>query len=56
MLYLRKILLGFLCISSAAVLADFHVALVLDKGGKDDKSFNAAAYQGAQKAQKEGYF
>lgn len=31
----------------------FKVGLVLDKGGKDDKSFNSAAYQGATKAQKE---
>jgi basic membrane protein A len=29
------------------------VGLVLDKGGKDDKSFNSAAYEGATKAQKE---
>lgn len=29
------------------------VGLVLDKGGKDDKSFNSAAYEGAMKAQKE---
>ncbi|MFN7728303.1 MAG: BMP family protein [Bdellovibrio sp.] len=29
------------------------VGLVLDKGGKDDKSFNSSAYQGAMKAQKE---
>lgn len=29
------------------------VALVLDKGGKDDKSFNAAAYEGATRAEKE---
>lgn len=29
------------------------VGLVLDKGGKDDKSFNSAAYQGALKAEKE---
>lgn len=29
------------------------VGLVLDKGGKDDKSFNSAAYQGALKAQKD---
>lgn len=33
--------------------AAFKVGLVLDKGGKDDKSFNSAAYQGATKAQKE---
>ncbi len=31
----------------------FKVGLVLDKGGKDDKSFNSAAYEGALKAQKE---
>ena len=31
----------------------FKVALVLDKGGKDDKSFNSAAYKGATQAQKE---
>jgi basic membrane protein A len=31
----------------------YKVGLVLDKGGKDDKSFNSAAYEGATKAQKE---
>jgi basic membrane protein A len=30
--------------------ADFKVGLVLDRGGKDDKSFNASAYQGASLA------
>jgi len=29
---------------------DLRVGLVLDKGGKDDKSFNSAAYRGAMKA------
>jgi len=29
------------------------VGLVLDRGGKDDKSFNTAAFQGATRAQKE---
>lgn len=29
------------------------VALILDKGGKDDKSFNAAAFEGATRAQKD---
>lgn len=29
------------------------IALILDKGGKDDKSFNAAAFAGAEKAKKE---
>ncbi len=32
---------------------DFRVGLVLDKGGKDDKSFNSAAYEGSLKAKKE---
>ncbi|MBC7741860.1 MAG: BMP family ABC transporter substrate-binding protein [Bdellovibrionaceae bacterium] len=31
----------------------FKVGLVLDKGGKDDKSFNTSAYNGATKAEKE---
>jgi basic membrane protein A len=31
----------------------FRVGLVLDKGGKDDKSFNSAAYQGCMRAKKE---
>lgn len=33
--------------------APIKVGLVLDKGGKDDKSFNSAAYLGATKAEKE---
>lgn len=32
---------------------DFRVGLILDKGGKDDKSFNAAAYEGATRAKRE---
>jgi basic membrane protein A and related proteins len=35
------------------VFAGIKVGLVLDKGGKDDKSFNSSAYLGATKAQKE---
>lgn len=31
----------------------FRVALVLDKGGIDDKSFNASAFAGAQRAERE---
>ncbi len=38
--------------STSALAADFKVGLVLDKGGKDDKSFNAAAFKGSQEAQK----
>ena len=35
----------------------YRIGLVFDKGGKDDKSFNSAAYQGALKVKKElGYF
>jgi basic membrane protein A len=30
--------------------AEFKVGLVLDRGGKDDKSFNSSAYQGANEA------
>ena len=43
---------SFLSLSSAQA-KDFRVALVLDKGGRDDKSFNAAAYAGASRAKKE---
>ena len=42
-------LIGF-AISANASGAQLKVALVLDKGGKDDKSFNAAAYKGATEA------
>jgi basic membrane protein A len=30
-------------------LAEFKVGLVLDRGGKDDKSFNSSAYEGAMR-------
>src|SRR3954471_19147677 len=33
-----------------AAAADFRVGLVLDRGGKDDKSFNSSAYNGAMEA------
>lgn len=36
---------------ASAQSAPIKVGLVLDKGGKDDKSFNAAAFKGAQEAQ-----
>ncbi|WP_413559696.1 BMP family lipoprotein [Bdellovibrio sp. HCB209] len=42
----------FLSISTNA-FANIKVGLVLDKGGKDDKSFNSAAYAGATKAEKD---
>lgn len=51
---LKSLFLSFVIFaSSAAWAADYKVALVLDKGGKDDKSFNAAAFEGATRAQKE---
>jgi basic membrane protein A len=37
----------------AETKAPLRIGLVLDKGGKDDKSFNSAAYAGAKKAEKE---
>src|SRR5271156_6277419 len=40
-------------VSAASASAELKVGLVLDKGGRDDKSFNAAAYLGAIKAQNE---
>ena len=43
-------ILTFLTLNS---FAGIKVGLVLDKGGKDDKSFNSSAYEGAMKAQKE---
>ena len=36
--------------ATALRAGEIRVALVLDKGGKDDKSFNSAAYLGAMKA------
>src|SRR5438270_1687927 len=38
--------------SRAMGAAEFKVGLVLDRGGKDDKSFNASAYEGAMAARK----
>ena len=40
-------------VCEVALTAPLKVGLVLDKGGKDDKSFNSAAYAGATKAEKE---
>lgn len=39
--------------SSAGFSADFQVGLLLDKAGKDDASFNASAFRGLTKAEKE---
>lgn len=50
-----KILLIATCfsISTMAASAEMKVALVLDKAGKDDQSFNASAYRGGKRAEKE---
>src|SRR5271167_3168998 len=39
--------------SGGAASTGVRIGLVLDKGGKDDKSFNAAAYKGATEASKD---
>ena len=39
--------------STQAARAEFRVALLLDRGGKDDKSFNSSAYEGASRAKQE---
>jgi basic membrane protein A len=39
--------------ASSAFGADFNVGLILDKAGKDDQSFNASAFRGATRAEKE---
>jgi basic membrane protein A len=39
--------------SSFALAAPFQVGLLLDKAGKDDASFNASAYRGIERAEKE---
>ena len=36
-----------------AFAGEFKVALLLDRGGKDDKSFNASAYEGATRAKQD---
>lgn len=49
----RIALLSVLLSLSIQSFAAIKVGLVLDKGGKDDKSFNSSAYEGATRAQKE---
>lgn len=50
---MRNFLLAALFLSFGTQAHALKVGLVLDKGGKDDKSFNSAAYEGATRAQKE---
>jgi basic membrane protein A len=47
---LRLALLAALALFGPAARAQLKVALLLDRGGKDDKSFNTAAYDGAMRA------
>lgn len=48
-------LISMVCLGSSYLLGQpvLKVGLVLDKGGKDDKSFNASAYRGASQAKKQ---
>jgi basic membrane protein A len=45
--------LALSALAGAASAKQLRVAIVLDKGGKDDKSFNTAAFEGATRAKKE---
>ena len=44
---------GILPLLSSVAFAELKIGLVLEKSGKDDKSFNASAYQGVKRAEKE---
>jgi len=44
------IALGSIVLSTNLLAAELKVGLVLDRGGKDDKSFNSSAYEGATRA------
>ncbi|MGZ3768842.1 MAG: BMP family lipoprotein [Bdellovibrio sp.] len=46
-------ILLIMCLNIQSHAKNLQVGLVLDKGGKDDKSFNTAAYLGAKKAEKD---
>ncbi|MGE3756419.1 MAG: BMP family protein [Pseudobdellovibrionaceae bacterium] len=50
---MRSLFSFILVLFFAQISFAFQVGLVLDRGGKDDKSFNNAAYEGVMKAQKE---
>jgi basic membrane protein A len=53
---MRRLMLAILATAlfgGAAVAKDFHPAVVYDTGGKFDKSFNEAAYNGAERFKKE---
>lgn len=42
-----------LILFSSSAQAELRIGLVLEKSGKDDKSFNASAYEGLKRAEKE---
>jgi hypothetical protein len=46
-------LIAVVAVAASSAFAEFKVGLVLDRGGKDDKSFNASAYEGATEREKE---
>jgi basic membrane protein A and related proteins len=55
---MKKIALGLLAVSALSISSlvqadDFKPAIVFDMGGKFDKSFNEAAYNGAEKFKKD---
>ncbi|MFZ3228817.1 MAG: BMP family ABC transporter substrate-binding protein [Pseudobdellovibrio sp.] len=50
-IFVSAVFLAQISFSTASAIT--RIGLVLDKGGKDDKSFNTSAYEGAKKAEKE---
>jgi basic membrane protein A len=52
-MFIKYILAVVLFASMGQTAEKLKIGLVLDKGGKEDKSFNSAAYQGASLAEKE---
>src|SRR5262245_27044241 len=48
-----RLVLGVVGLAGPAATQEFSPAIVFDMGGKFDKSFNEAAYQGAEKFKKE---
>ena len=48
----ETVMVAALTFAQNVFATDFKVGLVLDRGGKDDKSFNSSAYQGAMEAKK----
>src|SRR5438105_4274233 len=47
-----RVAVALVCLCACPASAEFKVGLVLDRGGKDDKSFNSSAYTGAMEAKK----